>query len=76
MRDYNLALGLVIHTRFDDLDLISRSQLYQNHKLQIVFRFLSIVVYWCMVATHIEKIKHSMLCVTDVYFRDIVTRIL
>ena len=25
---------------------------------------------WCMVATHIKKIKDSMLCVTDVYLRD------
>ena len=25
LRDYNLARGLVIHTRFDDLDLISGS---------------------------------------------------
>ena len=32
--DYKLARGLVIHTRFDDLDLISRSHAYQNHKQQ------------------------------------------
>ena len=44
LRDYNLAWGLAIHTRFDDLDLISRLQVDQNHKLQIVFRFLSTVV--------------------------------
>ena len=41
---HNLAQGPAIHTRFDDLDLISRSQVCQNHKLQIVFRFLSTVV--------------------------------
>ena len=65
--DSNLARGLAIHTRFDELDLISRSQ-----KLQFVFRFLSTLVLWRMVATHIKKIKYrSMLCVTDVYFRDI-----
>ena len=34
--DYDLAQGLVVHTRFDDLDFISRSQVCQNHKLQIV----------------------------------------
>ena len=44
VRDYYLARGLAIHTRFDDLDLISRSQVCQNHKLQIGFRFLSTVV--------------------------------
>ena len=43
LHDYNLAWGLAVHTRFDDLDLISRSQVCQNHKLQIVFRFLSTV---------------------------------
>ena len=26
LRDYNLVWGLAIHTKFDDLDLISRSQ--------------------------------------------------
>ena len=41
LSDYNLAPGLAIYTRFDDLDLISRSQICQNHKLQIVPRFLS-----------------------------------
>ena len=44
LRDYNLAQGLSVHIRFDDLDLISRSQICQDHKLQIVFRFLSTVV--------------------------------
>ena len=44
---YNLACGLLIHTRLDDLELISRSQVCQNHKLQFLFlffRFFSIVV--------------------------------
>ena len=35
LHDCNLAWGLPIHTRFDDLYLISRSQVCQNHKLQI-----------------------------------------
>ena len=41
--DYDLAQGLVVHTRFDDLDFISRSLECQNDKLQIVCRFLSTV---------------------------------
>ena len=31
LHDYNLAGGLAIHTRFDGLDLISRSQVCQNY---------------------------------------------
>ena len=42
--DNNLAMDLTVHTIFDDLDLISRSQVCQNYSLQIVFRFLSTVV--------------------------------
>ena len=70
MRDYNLAQGLAIHTRFDDLDLISRSQVCRNHRLQIVFTSFSVVVKWCMVGAYIKKIKHIMLSVTGVYLRD------
>ena len=44
LRDYDLAKDPAICTRFDDLDLISRSQVCQNHKLQLVSGFLSIVV--------------------------------
>ena len=44
LHDYNLAQGLAMHTAFDDHDLISRSQVCQNHTQQIVFRFLSTVV--------------------------------
>ena len=69
--DYNLAGGLAVQTRFDYLDRILRSQACQIHNLQIVFRFLSTVVKWCMLATHIKDIKHGMLCVTGVYLRDI-----
>ena len=62
LHDSNLDRGPAIYTRFDELDLISRSQLCQNHKLQIVFRFLCTAVNgtWYMVATQIKKIKHSM----------------
>ena len=70
LHDYNLAGGLAIHTRFDGLDLISRSQVCQNYTQQTVFRFLSSVVALCMVATHIKKMKHSMLYVTVMYLRD------
>ena len=38
------AFGPAIHTRFDDLYLTSGLQLGQNHKLQVVCKFLSIVV--------------------------------
>ena len=53
--DYNLARGLAVHARFDDLDLISRSQVCQIHKLQIVFRIL-VHCSWkkCMVITLLE----------------------
>ena len=37
LHNYNLAWGLPICTRFGDLDLVSKSQVCQNHKLQIVF---------------------------------------
>ena len=39
-----LAQGLAVHTRFDDHDVISRSQVCQNQKLQTVVRFLPTVV--------------------------------
>ena len=44
LHDYNVAQDLAIRTRCDDLDLISRSQVCPNHKLQIVSGFLSTVV--------------------------------
>ena len=71
LSDYNLAQGLAIHNQFDDLDLISMSEVCQNRKLPIVFRFLSSVVYWYVVSTHIKKIRHSLLCVTGVHLWDI-----
>ena len=37
--DFNLTLSLYTHTRFDDLDFLSRLQVSQNHKLIFVFRF-------------------------------------
>ena len=44
LHDHNFAHGLAIHTGCDDLDHISRSQVCQNDKLQIVFRPLSTVI--------------------------------
>ena len=44
VHDHNLAQGLAIHTRFDDFDFISRSQVCQNHKQQIIVKFLLPVV--------------------------------
>ena len=71
LADYNIARVLSVCIRFDDLDPILRSHIYQRHKLQIVSRFLCTVVSWCLVATHIKKIKLSVLCVTGVYLRHI-----
>ena len=34
----------IVGNMFDDLDLVLRLQVWQSHKLQIVFRFLSSVV--------------------------------
>ena len=44
MHDYNLASRLPVHTRFDNLHLISRSQICQNHKLKLVGFFVVVVV--------------------------------
>ena len=66
---YSIALGLPDDTRFDNLDLISRSQICQNHNCKLFLRFLSIVVqmYSC-----IHKKRSSTVCfVTGVYLRDI-----
>ena len=60
---FNFAWGLPIHLRFDDFDLVSRSQVCQNHKLQIVFLILvhcSLNVVWCL---HTLKDQaHCALC--------------
>ena len=50
LHDYNLAQGLAIYTCFDDLALISRSHICQNHELQIIFKILfhcSLMVHGC-----------------------------
>ena len=63
LHDYVLVWGLPIHTEFDDFDLVSRSQVCQNHKLQIVFLILvhcSLNVVWCL---HTLKDQaHCALC--------------
>ena len=82
LHHYNLAWGLAIHTRFDDLDLISMSPFYHVHKLQFqknVIQILFSCPLWfkrCMAALHIKKIKHSILCVTGVYLRDIIIMVI
>ena len=45
LQGYKLAWGLpIIDTRFDDLDLVLRSQVCQNYKLLILFRLMSTVI--------------------------------
>ena len=67
---YNLAQGLPSDTMFDDLDLVSRLQVCQNHKLQIV---VSILVHrslkCCRVLTYIKKTRNSILCDCCVFER-------
>ena len=61
LHDHNLVWGLAVHTRFDNLDLILRSQVFLNHKLQIVLRsLLTVMLYGGY--THIKMVKYSMLC--------------
>ena len=65
MHAYNLAWGLHRHSRFVDLDFVSRPQVCQKFKLQIAcFWFLSSSLKHCVVATYIKKIMHDMICVT------------
>ena len=45
MHDYNLVWGVTIHNGFDDLDLISSLQVYQNDKLILVC--CSLMVHGC-----------------------------
>ena len=37
LHDYNLAWGIPIHIRFDDIDLVSWLHVCQNHKLFFSF---------------------------------------
>ena len=55
LRDHNLGQGLSVYAKFDTLTLL------QGH--------MCVRIINCMDATHIKKIKHSMLCVTGVYLR-------
>ena len=63
---YNFALGLPIHTRFDYVGLVSRSQVCQNYKLP--FKKKKKNVAQCSLklygTTHIKKIMHIKLCLT------------
>ena len=40
VHDYNLARGLPICCRFDNLELVSKSQVFQKRKLQFVLWLL------------------------------------
>lgn len=48
-RAYNLSGGLLIHTRFDDIDLHSRSQ---NHILRFFFFFLDFCLVQLLQSVH------------------------
>ena len=63
---------------FHDFDLVSRSQLCQEHKLHIHFYLDSCLLWFkrCLVATYIEKITHNMICGTDVCSREIMNMFL
>ena len=69
----NIAWGLPIRTRFDDLSLFQGHSCVRLIKCILFFnRFFSTVdIKQCVVATYIKKIKLRMLCVTGVYLRDI-----
>ena len=68
--DYNLAWGLYFHSRFDDLDLVSRSQcvININCKLCVLdscpLLFELGVVATCMYHILYMKMMHIMVCVT------------
>ena len=70
MRAYKLARGLAVHPRFDDLDLISRSQVCQNHNLQIVLDSCLLLLNCAWLLHILKKIEHSMLRVPDVDLGD------
>ena len=70
---YNLAWCPLICTRFDDLDLVSKSQLCQT----AFFRFLSNVVltlYSCYI--HWKDCLQYTLCDSSVYLRQMIYRFL
>ena len=74
LHDYNLALGLNFQSRFDDFDSVSRSQVCQKYKLQIVlFRFLS-TVFLMLYGCYIHEKDHVQyeLCNSDVCSREII----
>ena len=57
-RHYNLAWGQAIHTRFNDLDTISRSHACQNHKLHFLFLFLFLILVHC--SLHSILLLHTL----------------
>ena len=69
LHDYIFAWGLHCYSRFDELDFVSGSHVYQKYQQQIAcFGFLSSVVKHYMVATCIKKIMHNMICVSGAQY--------
>ena len=69
------GVGLPVDTRVDDLDIVSRSQVFQNNKLHLTQKKIrySSTEFWTLYSCYIrKKIKHSMLCAIGVYFGDII----
>ena len=61
LHDYNIAWGLPIHIRLDDLDL---PQVCLWRKLEIVFlNFCPVQFKHCMVGTYVKKIVYNMVLV-------------
>ena len=62
----------VFHTRFDDLDLVSRSQMCQNHKQQVGFEILvhnSLNVLWflhCIILKSSGTVRFASIILRDI----------
>ena len=67
LHDYNPARSLHCHSRFDDLDLGSRSQVCQKLKVHADYVFIDscpLQFKRCIVAIYIEEIMQNMTCVS------------
>ena len=57
VHNYDPAWGLHCHSRLDELDFVSKSQVCQEYKLQILcFGFLSSVVFWILVLCSLDVV--------------------
>ena len=62
---------------FDDLGFISRSQMCQKYKLQIVCFWILVLCRSMLCSCYIpKKIMHNIICVTGVYSREIISMFL